>query len=375
MIEISGFSFSVLELGLIIGFVLTFFIQLFYQQLMAIFTLSGRKKVKQEAYPSISVIIPSRNYEENLRELIPTLLEQEYPDFEIVVVDDCSSDGTEWYLAGLKMESDKLKTSRIIQETDFPNALVITIGVRAASKEWLIFLNPLCRVPGKDWLKSVAASLGPKTEAAFGFVRYANQSGSMQKFIRYENLDTFLLYGTARYFGLPMPVTDMNIAYKREQFLNLKGFAGVLDARFSENELYINKISRRKNTVYMLDHSTTIDYLGETDWHDGMNFKKKQLLLKRKFTLGQNVFLWINSLSRLAFDATMIALLFVSPWKLYIAGVYLFKIIHELIWGLVSLRRLGEKKLLPGLLIYRSIVPFISCIFTFRQLFRKKRKW
>jgi len=125
----------------------------------------------------------------------------------------------------------------------------------------------------------------------------------------------------------------------------------------------------------MLDHSTTIDYLGETDWHDGMNFKKKQLLLKRKFTLGQNVFLWINSLSRLAFDATMIALLFVSPWKLYIAGVYLFKIIHELIWGLVSLRRLGEKKLLPGLLIYRSIVPFISCIFTFRQLFRKKRKW
>jgi len=209
MIEISGFYFSVLELGLIIGFVLTFFIQLFYQQLMAIFTLSGRKKVKQEAYPSISVIIPSRNYEENLRELIPTLLEQEYPDFEIVVVDDCSSDGTEWYLAGLKMESDKLKTSRIIQETDFPNALVITIGVRAASKEWLIFLNPLCRVPGKDWLKSVAASLGPKTEAAFGFVRYANQSGSMQKFIRYENLDTFLLYGTARYFGLPMPVTDM----------------------------------------------------------------------------------------------------------------------------------------------------------------------
>ena len=374
MIEISGFSFGVLELGLLAGFVLAFLIQLFYQLFIAIFTLSGKKKEKQDQYPSISIIVPSRNYEDNLRVLIPTLLNQDYPDFEVVVVDDCSSDGTEWYLAGLKLESGRLKTSRIIQETDFPNALVITIGVRAATKDWLIFLNPLCRVGGNDWLKSFAAGIHPKTEAVIGFLRYVNHAGSMQKLIRYENVESFLLSGSARYFGLPMPFTDMNMAYKREQFLNLKGFAGVLDARFSENELYINKISRRNNTTFLLRHSTIVDYIGDTDWHDGMNFKKKQLLLKRKFTLGQNVFLWINSLSRLVFDITMIALLIVSPWRLYVAGVYLFKIIHELIWGLVAMKRLGEKKLLPGLLLYRSIVPILSFILSVRQLFTRKKR-
>ena len=376
MIEISGFTFGVPELLLLVGFVLTFLIQLFYQILMTVFTLSGKRKEKPVEYPSISIIVPSRNYEDNLRELIPSLLEQDYPDFEVVVVDDCSSDGTEWYLAGLKLESDKLKTSRIIQETDFPNALVITIGVRAASKEWLIFLNPLCRIGSKGWLKTFATGIHSETEAIFGFVKYSNLEGSMQKFFRYENFNSFMLFGSARYLGIPMPVSDVNMAYKREDFLNRKGFAAVLDARFSENELYINKISDRKNSTFLFDRSSVVSFTGDTDWQDGMNFKKKQLLIKKKFTPGQKFFLSVNTISRIAFDLIMVALLVLSPWRFWIAGIWLFKIIDELIWGMVAQKRIGEKNLFPGLLVLRSIVPYVNGYLSFIQLFRRKnRKW
>jgi len=376
MIELSGFSFSVAELALLFGFVLMFFIQLFYQILMAHFTVSGKKKDKPVVYPSFSIIVPSRNYEENLRELLPTLLEQDYPDFEVVVVDDCSFDGTEWYLTELKLQSNKIKTSRIIQETDFPNALAITIGIRAATKEWLVFLNPLCRVADKNWLRAFAEELNPKTEAVFGFVNYTNSNGSMRKFIRYENFDSFILYGSARYLGLSMPITDMNVAYKREQFLSRRGFAAVLDSPFSENELYLNKISKRSNSVYLLNHPTAVSYVGDTDWYDGMNFKKKQLLLKKKFTVGQNLFLWIYTISRLVFDISMIALLILSPWRLWVAGIWLVKIIQELVWGIVATKRLGEKNLFPGLLLFRSILPLFNTIITLNQLFTgQKRKW
>jgi glycosyltransferase involved in cell wall biosynthesis len=376
MIEIGGFSFGVAELALLFVFVLMFLIQLFYQLLKATFILSGKKKVKHIEYPSFSIIIPSRNYEENLRELIPTLLEQDYPDFEVVVVDDCSSDGTEWYLSELKLQSYKLKTSRIIQETDFPNALAITIGIRAASKEWLVFLNPLCRVTSKVWLKSFAEELTPKTEAVFGFVKYTNPNGSMRKFFRYENFDSFINNGSARYFGLSMPVTDMNVAYKREQFLNRRGFAAVLDSPFSENELYLNKISNRINSVYLLSNSTAVAYIGDTDWYDGVNFKNKQLLLKKKFTFGQSLYLSVNTISRLFFDGSMVALMILSPWRFWVAAIWLFKIIHELIWGIVAMKRLGENKLFPGLILFRSIIPFLNSIIVINQLFTgQKRKW
>jgi poly-beta-1,6-N-acetyl-D-glucosamine synthase len=376
MIEISGLSFGVSELVLLISFILMFLIQLFYQLLMAHFSLSGKKKVKPVEYPSFSIIVPSRNYEENLRELIPTLLEQDYPEFEVVVVDDCSYDGTEWYLNELKLQTYKLKTSRIIQETDFPNALAITIGIRAASKDWLIFLNPLCRVKDKEWLKAFAEELNPKSEAAFGYVNYTNSYGSMRKFIRYENFDSFILYGSARYLGLSMPITDMNIAYKREQFLSRRGFAAVLDSPFSENELYLNKISNRTNSVYLLNRPTAVSYVGDTDWYDGMNFKKKQLLLKKKFTVGQSVFLWIYTISRLIFDISMIALLILSPWRFWVLGVWIVKIIHELVWGIVATKRLGEKNLFPGLLLFRSTIPFFNSFISLNQLFTgQKRKW
>ena len=376
MIEISGFSFGVAEFVLLIAFGIAFLIQFFYQLLMTTFGFSGKKKAVQDTFPSVSIIITSRNYEENLRNLVPSLLEQDYPDFEVVVVDDCSSDGTEWYLTELKLQSAKLKTSRILQETDFPNALAITIGIRAATKDWLVFLNPLCSIDGKDWLKSFTEHIKPETEAVFGFVKYIHTSGSMKKFFRYENFDSFLLYGSASYMGLPMPVSDMNIGYKREQFLARRGFAAVLDTPFSENELYLNKISNRKNSVYLLNPKSAVLYDGEMDWYDGINYKKKQLLLRGKFSFGQSFFLWMNTLSRLIFDGSMVALLVLSPWRIWVAGVWLFKICHELVWGVIAMKRLGEKKLFPGLLLLRSVLPFFNGVLIINQLFTgSKRKW
>ena len=376
MVEISGFSFGVPEFWLLIAFGTSFFVQLFYQVLIITFTLSGKKKGRQENNPSISIIITSRNYEENLRSLIPSLLEQDYPDFEVVVVDDCSSDGSEWYLTELKLQSSKLKTSRILQETDFPNALAITIGIRAATKDWLVFLNPLCSVKGKNWLRSYTKGLQPETEAVIGFVKYTNAVGTMRKFFRYENFDSFLLYGSASYLGLPMPVTDMNIAYKREEFLKRRGFAAVLDTPFSENELYLNKISNRKNSIYLLDPESAVYYDGEMDWYDGINYKKKQLLLRRKFSIGQSIFLWINTISRLVFDISMVALLVLSPWRLWVAATWLFKILLELVWGIVGMKRLKEKNLFPGLVFLRSILPLFNSILILNQFITgSKRKW
>lgn len=358
------------------GFGAALLIQLFYLLLIAIFVLSARKKITTNFYPSVSVIITSRNYEENLKKIVPPLLEQDYSDFEIVVVDDCSSDGTEWYLANLKMQSSNLKTTRIIQETDFSNALAITVGIRAASKEWLIFLNPLCTIPDINWLKSYAENFKPLNEAVFGYANYANRKGPICKILRYEIFYSYLLYGASRYLGLPMPVTDMNIAYKRSDFLCRKGFAAVLESPFSENELYMNIISSRKNSIYSMKGSDSVVYADETNWDDLMNFKKKQLFLKQKFSVGQRFYLWMNAISRVLFDVLMIILVIISPLRYWVAGVWLFKTILELAVGIIGMRRLGEKNIFPGLGIFKSVSPLINGIMFVNQLFiGNRRKW
>ena len=102
-IDIGGFQFSIEEVIGLLLFGLAFLIQLVYLILLIKFIFSGKQKNKESNLPSISIIITSRNYVEPLRELLPSLLAQDYPDFEIVVVDDCSTDGTDWMLAELKI--------------------------------------------------------------------------------------------------------------------------------------------------------------------------------------------------------------------------------------------------------------------------------
>jgi poly-beta-1,6-N-acetyl-D-glucosamine synthase len=376
MIEIFGVIFSIRDLILLSIFGLALLVQLFFLLLIAIFVFTGRKWINSNLYPTISVIIASRNYEENLKKIIPVLLEQDYPDYQVVVVNDCSTDGTEWYLAGLKLQYPHLKTTRIIQETDFPNALAITVGIRAASKEWLIFLNPLCVISDRNWLKSFADYLAPDKDVIYGFVNFSKCEGPMQNLFRYEMFDSFIQYGTARLLGIPMPASDINIAYKREKFLERRGFAAVLESPFRENELYMNKISTRKNSAYILKKSASVDYADEANWHDLMNFKRKQLLLKQKFTAGQRLYLGLNANSRLAFDSLMIILVILSPLRLWVAGVWLLKNIVEMTFGIVGMRRLGEKNLFPGVVLFKSISPVINSIVLLNQLFiGNKRKW
>lgn len=370
------FQFTIAEFVGLLFFILAFLVQLIYLIFLARFTLSGKLKNKDQNQPSVSIIVTSRNYKEQLQELLPSLLSQDYPDYEVVVVDDCSTDGTDWLLAEMKISNGNLKTTRIIQETDFPNALAITIGVRASSKEWLVFMSPLCKVPDNQWLRNYTERLDSEKEVSIGYMNYNDTTGSFKNWLRYENFTAYLLSGAARALGLVMPVFEYNLAYRREKFLDLRGFAAVLDSPFSENELYINKISTRKNTVLQINKASSLAYSGEADWIDLVEFKKKQLMLRRKFATEQRFFRSFNMISRLILTASLILLLVVSPWRFWVLGIWGFLLLFEMAWIIVATKKLGERNFMPILLIYKAFMPFINLGFIINQIFTsQKRKW
>jgi biofilm PGA synthesis N-glycosyltransferase PgaC len=291
-------------------------------------------------------------------------------------VDDCSTDGTDWMLAELKISYGNLKTTKIIQETDFPNALAISIGVRAASKEWLVYLSPLCRVIDNQWLKNYAQRLEPEKEVAIGYMHLNDTTGNFKSLLRFENFTSYLLSGAGHAFGLAMPVFEFNLAYRREKFLELRGFAAVLDSPFSENELFINKIGKRKNTVIFNNKTTPVAFIGETDRIDLVEFKKKQLMLRRKFNSGQRFFRSLNLVSRMTLTASFILLLIVSPLRYWILGTWSFLVIFEMTWIAVATKKIGERNFLPLLLVYKTFLPFVNSAFIINQLFTgQKRKW
>ena len=376
MIDVGEFQFTIEEFIGLLVFGLTFLAQVIYQILIIKFIFSGKQKNKEPNLPSVSVIITSRNYKTHLQELLPSLLSQDYPDYEVVVVDDCSTDGTDWLLAEMKISHGNLKNTHVVQETDFPNALAITIGVRASSKDWLIYLSPMCKINDNQWLRNYAQRLEPDKEVSIGYMHLWETPGKYNSWIRFENFSSFLLSGAGKYLGVSTPVFEYNLAYRRERFLNLRGFAAVLDSPFIENELYVNKIATRKNSVILIDKTTPIAFIGETDRFDMVEFKKKQLMLRRKFTAGQRFFRSFNLFSRMLLTASLVLLLVISALKFWILGVWAFLIISEMVWISVATRKLGEKNFLPMLMVYKTFLPLINLYFIIIQLFTgQKRKW
>ena len=98
-----------------------------------------------ERWPSVSVIIPARNEAEMLRFTLPSPLSFYYPQFEVILVDDCSEDGTAEVArqVGAARERENL---RIVAGTPPPpgwrgKLWALEQGLRAGNGEWLLLLD------------------------------------------------------------------------------------------------------------------------------------------------------------------------------------------------------------------------------------------
>ena len=82
--------------------------------------------------PPVSVIICARNEGENLRRFLPLVLEQNYGDYEVIIVNDGSCDDTEDIIKDLQKVYHNLYITNIPQETRIIShkKLAITVGVK-----------------------------------------------------------------------------------------------------------------------------------------------------------------------------------------------------------------------------------------------------
>ena len=85
----------------------------------------------------ISVIVCAKNEEENVAKFIPILAEQDYPDFEIVLIDDASSDETLELFESFEKQYSNVRLVKVENNEAFwgNKKFALTLGIKAAKKE------------------------------------------------------------------------------------------------------------------------------------------------------------------------------------------------------------------------------------------------
>ena len=191
--------------------------------------------------PGMSVIITAADQEEMLAKHLPRILEQDYPDFEVIVVDDNSKDDTKELLERLCRQYPNLYMTHTSDSIRYVShkKLALTLGIKAAKKEWLVFTEANCYPTTNQWLARIARHCTDTTDVVLGYSNYEQDKGFGNLCRMYDTLlQQVRLLGITLLGGGYMGI-GRNMAYRHDLFFDNKGYSRHLDLERGEDDLFI----------------------------------------------------------------------------------------------------------------------------------------
>jgi glycosyltransferase involved in cell wall biosynthesis len=251
--------------------------------------------------PPVSVLVCARNEEQNLRELIPLLLQQNYPTFEVVVVDDRSDDGTYDYLLALAAQEKRLKPVRINHTPEHVDAkkYALTLGVKAAAYDWLLLTDADCRPASGEWIAAMSQYMAPGVQFVLGCSPYQARSGWLNRFIRFEALYTAVQYVGLAGNRLPYMGVGRNLAYRKSFFLQHKGFNGFQKLTGGDDDLLVNRHADAHNTRVCAGPHCRVVSIPKSTWAEFFRQKKRHLMAGKHYRTRHKIILGLLTSSHL----------------------------------------------------------------------------
>jgi poly-beta-1,6-N-acetyl-D-glucosamine synthase len=360
--EIQGSVFEYITISIL---ALTLALQLYY---WLFYYLRASHPYMAEPGPArlpVSVIICARDEAANLREFLPAVLQQDYPDYEVIVVNDCSEDETDMVLAEFGVQFPHLKISTIKKDPLFQHnkKLAQLIGIKAAKNEILLFTDADCRPDSDQWVTLMTSHLQGERQIVVGYGGYLAGDGLLNKYVRYDTMFIAMQYLGRALRGKPYMGVGRNLAYKKSFFLNSRGFSSHYHIPSGDDDLFVNANATPVNTAVETAPGSPTRSLPSTTFTELMKQKKRHMTTAKLYRFRDKLFLFGEPVSRLLFYASFVILLVMTYlWPIVLA---LF-VIRAIIMAVVLQRagkRLGEEGLTLPSLFFDIAAPFINSLF------------
>lgn len=217
-----------------------------------------------EELPAVSVIIASKNESEGLIKNLPLILEQDYPNFEVIVVNMGSTDETYATLKELSLKYPNLYHTFVPADAEDINSkkLALTLGVKAAKNEILLFTEAYCSPDSDKWIEEIALEFLNDKDIVLGYNRVEiDVSFPMRGFVKYDNMMHHTKFLSLAIMNKAFMGIGRNLSYKRSVFFEENGFSSVLKYYEGEDDLFINSVAkgRKVGVVVSSDSFTNTD--------------------------------------------------------------------------------------------------------------------
>jgi cellulose synthase/poly-beta-1,6-N-acetylglucosamine synthase-like glycosyltransferase len=330
------------------------FYYLYYYLAVYLYKPSGTKPTQEP----VSIIICARNEAENLRTFLPGVLNQDYPDFEVIVVNDCSEDNSDDILGEYLVQYPHLKISNVNKDPKFTHNKKFAqfIGIKAAKNDILLFTDADCRPESDKWLEGMVSHFDSKINFVLGYGGYLNEKGLLNKYIRYDSMTIAMQYLGMALRGIPYMGVGRNLAYRRSVFFTNKGYGAHNHLISGDDDLFVNTNANKNNTAIEFRKAMHTRSVPNSDIIEWIKQKKRHLSTAPYYKLRDKLLLITEPLTRILFYSALIVLLcFTFLWPFVLVAFGLRLITQITVFTLVR-KKLNE----PGLIIYSLIFDIFS---------------
>lgn len=353
-------------------------IRLLWTTIQTIALYRNSKTKIQPAEPAVSIIICARNEATNLQKHIPLICQQKYSNFEVVVVNDASTDNTEFVLRELEKKHSNLRHTTIHQDKKFDHGkkLAMTIGIKASKYDNLVLTDADCAPAGDLWLSGMAEKLQMKP-IVLGYGAYKTQKGLLNRIIRFDTFQIAANYMTAARLGMPYMGVGRNLAYQKEIYDKAQGFKKHYHIESGDDDLLVNQMARRKNTATNLNPDCFTYSVPKETFRQWVLQKKRHVGAGAAYRFIHKIFLsfiWALTTATLP----LLVIINLTDTNFYVevlifTATYLLLLI--ILWKF-TMRKFREKGFLLLIPLFELIINTLPAILLTKKLIKRKQsKW
>jgi glycosyltransferase involved in cell wall biosynthesis len=345
-------------------FCITAAVQIFYYCYFYLAVYLYKDNKEKISPQPVSVIICARNEAENLSRFLPSVLEQDYKNYEVIVVNDCSEDSTYDVLGKFLEQYPHLRISTINKDPKFTHNKKFAqfIGIKAAKNEILLFTDADCQPLTKKWIEGMTANFNLNTSYVLGYGGYFSNPGLLNSYIRYDSAFIAMQYLGMAIKGIPYMGVGRNMAYRRSEFFSNNGFKSHTHLASGDDDLFINNNALSQNTKVEIKTETHTRSVASQTFRDWVTQKSRHLTTAPFYKMRDKMLLVTEPSSKLVFYAAFIILMTLNSYRYAALGIFCLRLITQVTVFSLVMKRLEEKGLVFYSLFFDIFSPFVNGI-------------
>ena len=362
---------------LLLIFIVLFIIQLFYYGFFFLRFVRFREMNETVSTAGVSVVICARNEYHGLKNNLPLILCQDYPLFEVVVVNHASDDETSVLLSQMAEQHPQLKVVEIRENLNFFDGkkFPLSIGIKSATYDIVLLTDADCNPAGTKWISCMAKGFTDKKEIVLGYGAYQDTGSFLNRLIRFDTIHIALQYLSYALAGIPYMGVGRNMAYRKSLFYEKKGFTSHYTINSGDDDLFINHAATRNNTRVVIDPESFTISRPKTTFREWWIQKKRHLSTGRYYQLSHKFLLGLYSLSLFFFYACFAILLSLNYTICFVLALFILRLAVQLVIFHKTLTRLQEKGIWLFIPFFEIMLVFLNIILSATHAVSKETKW